>query len=202
MTCVFDQKNVSEIANKIVNKIAKKYNQIYDAVQKKGEEKGQAWLDEKMKLVDALAGAGVEKIMAAAGDLPPATETPDSGASSTKSDENKSDSSSSGGPTTDALPTIGPKPGGVQPINFNKPASAPASQQPAGTSTTSGAQQAGRTSTTQPSSIAPLQPEQPQSILSNPYVLYGGIGLVIVIVLIIIIMATSGGSAEDSESEE
>jgi hypothetical protein len=42
MTCVFDQKNVSDIANKMVTKVAKKYNQIYDAIEKKGAEKGQA----------------------------------------------------------------------------------------------------------------------------------------------------------------
>jgi len=72
MTCVFDQTNVSDIANKMVTKIAKKYNQIYDAIEKKGAEKGQEWVDEKMKLADLLAGAGAEKIIGAAGNLPPA----------------------------------------------------------------------------------------------------------------------------------
>ena len=76
MTCVFDQTNVSDIANKMVTKIAKKYNQIYDAIEKKGAEKGQEWVDEKMELVDLLAGAGVEKIIGAAGNLPPATAPP------------------------------------------------------------------------------------------------------------------------------
>ena len=75
MTCVFDQKNVSEIATKITNSISKKYNQIYDAVQKKAAIKGPEWLGNKMDLLDTFAAAGVEKIMAAAGDLPPKKDT-------------------------------------------------------------------------------------------------------------------------------
>ena len=75
MTCVFDQKNVSEIATKITNSISKKYNQIYDAVQKKAATKGPEWLGNKMDLLDTFAAAGVEKIMAAAGDLPPKKDT-------------------------------------------------------------------------------------------------------------------------------
>ena len=71
MTCVFDQKNVSDIANKMVTKVAKKYNQIYDAIEKKGAEKGQAWVDEKMKLADLLAAAGAEKVIGAAGNSDP-----------------------------------------------------------------------------------------------------------------------------------
>ena len=71
MTCVFDQKNVSDIANKMVTKVAKKYNQIYDAIEKKGAEKGQAWVDEKMKLADLLAAAGAEKVISAAGNSDP-----------------------------------------------------------------------------------------------------------------------------------
>jgi hypothetical protein len=72
MTCVFNQENTSEIANKIVTKIGKKYNQIYDAIEKKGAEKGKAWMDEKMKLADLLSAAGAEKIIGAAGNLPKA----------------------------------------------------------------------------------------------------------------------------------
>jgi hypothetical protein len=70
MTCIFDQKNISDIANKIVIKIGKKYNQIYNAIEEKGANKGKAWMDDKMKLADLLAGAGAEKIIAAAGNLP------------------------------------------------------------------------------------------------------------------------------------
>ncbi len=96
MTCVFDQKNVSEIANKITNSITKKYNQIYDAVNKKGQEKGEEWLKKKMDLLDTFTAAGVEQIMAAAGDLPKVgepskTKTADSQNSSSKNTENKSD---------------------------------------------------------------------------------------------------------------
>ena len=94
MTCVFDQQNVSEIANKITNSISKKYNQIYDAVQKKATTKGPEWLENKMKIVDAFAAAGVEKIMAAAGDLPVKKvqiKTPDSQSSSNKTTESTSD---------------------------------------------------------------------------------------------------------------
>jgi hypothetical protein len=71
MTCVFDQKNVSDIANKMVTKVAKKYNQIYDAIEKKGAEKGQAWVDEKMKLADLLSAAGAEKVIGAAANSDP-----------------------------------------------------------------------------------------------------------------------------------
>lgn len=71
MTCVFDQKSVSDISNKITNSISKKFNQIYDAVAKKAEGKGQKYYDDKMKILDTFAAAGVEKIMAAAGDLKP-----------------------------------------------------------------------------------------------------------------------------------
>ena len=75
MTCVFNQENVTEIATKITNSISKKYNQIYDAVQKKAAIKGPEWLGNKMDLLDTFAAAGVEKIMAAAGDLPPKKDT-------------------------------------------------------------------------------------------------------------------------------
>ncbi len=207
MTCVFDQKNVSEIANKITNKISKKYNQIYDAVAKKGEEKGQDWLDKKMQLVDALAGAGVEKIMAAAGNLPPASgtsTTPDSGTTGSKTDEVKSDGSKSGGPTTDAIPTIGPKPGTTtQPVNFSKPTTP--SPTPSTTSSTSA--QAPTSQNTQPSQNTntqqPTSQSQTDSLLSNPYVLYGGIGLIVLIILVIVIMVMSGsGSSTDDTSSD
>ncbi len=224
MTCIFDQQNVSEIANKITNKIAKKYNQIYDAVAKKGEEKGKDWLDQKMKIVDALAAAGAEKIMAAAGDLPPAsgagtaTKTPDSGTTTSKTDEVKSDGSKSGGPTTDALPTIGPKSTDSSGIKFNTPASKPADSlakpatQPAQSAqsaqstggksdtTASQATQQAQTDTKTPEQQAPSQME---ALMANPYVLYGGIGLVVIIIFAIIIMMSSGGSSGDSsESDE
>ena len=93
MTCVFDQKNVSDIANKMVTKVAKKYNQIYDAIEKKGAEKGQAWVDEKMKLADLLAAAGAEKVIGAAGNLDP-SKTPVI-----------SDSANAGNKTTDTADT-------------------------------------------------------------------------------------------------
>ena len=94
MTCVFDQKNVSDIANKMVTKVAKKYNQIYDAIEKKGAEKGQAWVDEKMKLADLLAAAGAEKVIGAAGNLQP-SKTPVI-----------SESANAGNKTTDTPPNI------------------------------------------------------------------------------------------------
>lgn len=93
MTCIFDQKNVSEIANKITNSISKKYNQIYDAVKKKGENKSKEWLDKKLDLVDTFAAAGVEKIMAAAGDLPPRDIQKERQTTSSKTVEEKSDKS-------------------------------------------------------------------------------------------------------------
>jgi len=92
MTCIFDQKNVSEIANKITNSISKKYNQIYDAVKNKAKtgNKSNDWLKEKLDFVDTFAAAGVEKIMAAAGDLPPKKDTQ---TTSSKTTEVKSDKS-------------------------------------------------------------------------------------------------------------
>ena len=198
MTCVFDQKNVSEIANKITNKIAKKYNQIYDAVAKKGEEKGQAWLDEKMKLVDTFAAAGVEQIRAAAGDLPPASAT------TSKTDEVKSDSSKSGGSTTDALPTIGPDMLDSMSKPVPKPAPKPASGTPAsstpasGTPTSKPADSPVNSQTTQPAE----QVSQFESLIANPYVLYGGIGLIVIIIFIIVIMAMSGGSSKNSDDSD
>lgn len=78
VTCIFDQKNVSEVANKIMNKIAKKYNQVYDAAQKKAIANG-ATPTEMANLgnfLDTFAAAGMEKIAAAAGDLPAAEAAP------------------------------------------------------------------------------------------------------------------------------
>jgi hypothetical protein len=72
MTCIFDQKNVSEIANKIVNKISKKYSQVYDAVQKKAEKLGPEYAKNAGDFLDVWSAAGMEKIAAAAGNLPPA----------------------------------------------------------------------------------------------------------------------------------
>ena len=95
MTCVFNQENVTEIATKITNSISKKYNQIYDAVQKKAAIKGPQWLGNKLDLVDTFAAAGVEKIMAAAGDLLPIPPKKDTTTSSSKT----------GDPTTNNTPT-------------------------------------------------------------------------------------------------
>jgi len=75
MTCIFDQKNVSEIANKIVNKISKKYSQVYDAVQKKAEKLGPEYAKNAGDFLDVWSAAGIEKIAAAAGMLPPAPAT-------------------------------------------------------------------------------------------------------------------------------
>lgn len=221
MTCIFDQQNVSEIANKIANKISKKYNQIYDAVQKKGADKGQAWLDEKMKLVDTFAAAGVEQIMAAAGDLPPAsgagsvTKTPDSGTTTSKTDEVKSDGSKSGGSTTDALPTIGPQPSDSG-IKFNTPASKPTDSlvakpqtQPAQTGQTaqvnpdsSQASQQAKTDSASQDQSSSQNTSELQLLMANPYVLYGGIGLVVIIIFVVIIMMTSGGSSTESNDSD
>ena len=71
MTCIFDQKNVSEIANKIVNKISKKYSQVYDAVKKKAEKNGPEYAKNAFDFLDVWSAAGMEKIDAAAGNLPP-----------------------------------------------------------------------------------------------------------------------------------
>jgi hypothetical protein len=108
MTCVFDQKSVSEIANKIMNNIAKRYNQIYDAVAQKAEKKGPEYYKKATNLVDLLSAAGTEQIQAAAGDLPPRTgsQTTSESAKSTTS-ETKSDSSGSNA-ATDQLPTLKP----------------------------------------------------------------------------------------------
>ena len=208
MTCVFDQKNTSEIANKIVNSISKKYNQIYDAVAKKGEEKGQDWLDQKMKLVDTFAAAGAEKLMAAAGDLPPAdgssaTKTPDSGTSSSKTTDNKSDASGSD-TVSDKLPTIGPN-NNSPPVQFSSPASRPANSlanQPQSTplkanasaptaSATAASAAAPVTATAAAATGAPVPLAGEQSLLTNPWIIYGGIGFVILIIFIIIVIVIS-----------
>ncbi len=230
MTCIFDQQNVSEIANKITNSISKKYNQIYDAVNKKAEGKDPAWLDEKMKLLDTFTAAGVEQIMAAAGDLPPAsgagsaTKTPDSGTTTSKNDEVKSDGSKSGGPTTDALPTIGPKPSDSSGVKFNTPASKPADSlvkptaqpaQPAQSSSSAAKsdvsssagsqanQQQSQSQTDSTKTGETSAPSQMEALLANPYVLYGGIALVVIIIFAVIVMMSSGGSSGDSsESDE
>lgn len=214
MTCIFDQKNVSEIANKITNKIAKKYNQIYDAVQQKGEDKGQAWLDEKMKLVDLLAAAGVEKIIAAAGNLPAA---PVSGTTASKTDDVKQDNSNSGGPTTDALPIIGQQPADSTGIKFNTPTNPTQPTTQPSTNPTQVTQSSTQTPTQSPTnptqaSTQPIQSgtkssdqivmseqNQIESLLSNPYVLYGGIGIVVIIIFMIIVLASSGSSSNESD---
>jgi hypothetical protein len=118
MTCIFDQKNVSEIANKIVNKISKKYSQVYDAVKKKAEKNGPEYARNAGNFVDVWAAAGMEKIAAAAGNLPPAKpkqapsataaptqeKTADSGKTTSKSVDVKDDIKSSGsGAISDVL---------------------------------------------------------------------------------------------------
>jgi hypothetical protein len=71
MTCVLDQKNISEITTKIINKISKRYNQIYDAVAQKAQDLGDpTYYEDATKVIDALAGAGLEHILASTGDLP------------------------------------------------------------------------------------------------------------------------------------
>lgn len=106
MTCIFDQKNVSEIANKIVNKISKKYSQVYDAVKKKAEKNGPQYAKNAGDFLDVWSAAGMEKIAAAAGNLPPAKAAPataapaqktaDSGTTASKSTEVKDDIKKSG----------------------------------------------------------------------------------------------------------
>ena len=76
MTCVFDQKNVSEISNKIMNKISKKYSQVYDAVKEKAKKKGPEYEAGAFGFLDAWSAAGMEKIAAAAGMLPKAQPKP------------------------------------------------------------------------------------------------------------------------------
>lgn len=76
MTCIFDQKNVNEIANKIVNKISKKYNQIYDAVKEKAKKNGPEYEKNAIDFLDVWSAAGIEKIAAAAGNLPKTSKNP------------------------------------------------------------------------------------------------------------------------------
>jgi hypothetical protein len=76
MTCIFDQKNVSEIANKIVNKISKKYSQVYNAVAEKAKKNGPEYAKNAGDFLDVWSAAGMEKIAAAAGNLPAAKSTP------------------------------------------------------------------------------------------------------------------------------
>ena len=78
MTCIFNQQNVNEIANKIYNNIAKKYNQIYNEVARKANTMGpdgNKYYLKATELVDYLAAAGMERIDAAAGNLPKSTNT-------------------------------------------------------------------------------------------------------------------------------
>jgi hypothetical protein len=76
MTCIFDQKNVSEVANKIMNKISKKYSQVYDAVKEKAKKMGPEYEANAFKFLDIWSAAGMEKIAAAAGNLPKAQPKP------------------------------------------------------------------------------------------------------------------------------
>jgi hypothetical protein len=175
MTCVFDQKNTSEIANKIVNNISKKYNQIYDAVEQKGKDKGKAWMDEKMNLVDVFTAAGVEKIIAAAGNLPPLD-----GNNITKTPETDLLSSNTG----DILPTNGPGIDNTVPTRDNS-------------KETSGPTPNDKKSQVKPeqtivtpdifNNIFKIASEE-QSLLKNPWFVYGGIGLFVLIIFIIIII--------------
>jgi hypothetical protein len=215
MTCIFDQKNVSEIANKITNKISKKYNQIYDAVEKKGTIKGQKWLDEKMKLVDVLSATGVEKIMAAAGDLPttsvakiPVSSTPVPSTQEVKSVNNTSvlptltpsNKPSSVDLNTSALPTLTPDNTGSTGIKFNTPSSKQSIPSSIPTQQTTPQPDAYQPLT---QSIQPLtqsiQPEKSHFQLSikNPYVLYGSISIIIITILVVIILLVSYNSNSD-----
>ena len=196
MTCVFDQQNVSEIANKITNKISKKYNQIYDAVQKKGAEKGQAWLDDKMNLVDTFAAAGIEKIMAAAGDLPPSTtpDVPPSTESDTTTD--KSENITSDGTTNKdtSLPNNLPPVSNTPSIQFSQSAPKP---------NNSLVNQKTEKISEQPNSndqVQSVPPIESKSLISNPYILYGGIGLIVIIIFLIIIMMFWGSTNNSNKS--
>ena len=200
MTCIFDQKNVSEITNKIVNKISKRYNQIYDAVQKKGETKGQDWLNDKMKKVDALAGAGVEQIRAAAGNLPKADKTSNTGSQSNTSPTGTNDSS-----VTDMLPPISDNSSNEPSGNTspNKPSgntsSDNSSNKPSGNSSNkssdnSSNKPSGNSSTDTSGAQQTQQPSMFTSLISNPYIFYGGIAFFIFIIIIIIIMIMMSGS--------
>ena len=67
MSCIFNQSNTNNIANKMLTKISKKYNQIYDAVEQKAKSKGADGLDYYNKatdLVDTLVASGMERIIA------------------------------------------------------------------------------------------------------------------------------------------
>lgn len=85
--CVFDQSSTSNIVNKMMNTIKQKYNKIYDAIADKAKEKertqgpaaAKKYYDDAGNLVDLLAAAGTEKILAAADNLPqssPSASTP------------------------------------------------------------------------------------------------------------------------------
>jgi hypothetical protein len=101
MTCIFDQKNVSEIANKIVNKISKKYSQVYDAVKKKAEKKGPEYARNAGNFLDVWSAAGMEKIAAAAGNLPPAKAAPAKATPAAPTQEKTADSGKTASKSTE-----------------------------------------------------------------------------------------------------
>ena len=196
MTCVFDQKNVSEIANKITNSISKKYNQIYDAVQKKGETKGPEWLKQKLNLVDTFAAAGVEKIMAAAGDLPKVGEpakTSDSQKSSSKTAEDKTDKSGTD-TVTDSLPDR---------RGLSEPSTRPSKPKPSTPTILDDSSNKPNQTLAQTDTNKSLeknnQPDQ-----NNKWLIYGGIilGIIIVIVIVIFMFRSKSNKSNQDDSDD
>ena len=187
MSCVFDQQNVSDITNKIINSISKKFNQIYDAVEKKSATQTPEWKAAKMDLVDLLAAAGTEQIIAAAGNLPASTnsQTPMPTPTTNSQTPTTTTNSQTPQPTNSQTP---------QPTNSqtsqptNSQTSQPTNSQPTNSQPTN-SQQA------QPPSLQQAQPDQSQPTQSqseaeqpvNSWLIYGGIGLAVIILFIIAI---------------
>ncbi len=209
MTCVFDQKNISEIANKIENRIAKRYNQIYDEVERKAKtmgSKGAAYYDKATDFVDTFAGAGLEKIMAAAGDLP--EKTADSGKSIEKTVENKFEKSGD-----DTVSDKFPEPhnnNNIKPISQLEPIKPisqlePIKPQPIKKDTVpeeTTAQQA-----------QPAQPEAQSAQMdvltklsklneTDPWIIYSGLSLIILIIFVIIILIFGGSSKSNNSNSD
>jgi hypothetical protein len=77
MTCVFNQKNSSDIVNKITSKVSTKYNQVYDAIANNAIRKNSVeYYQKATNLFDTFVASNIERISVAAGSIAPIKAAP------------------------------------------------------------------------------------------------------------------------------
>jgi hypothetical protein len=200
MTCVFDQKNVSDIANKMLNKITQKYNQIYDAIWDKAQIKGPEYYAKAGDFLDTLVGAGMEKIHAAAGNLEERkeVETP-------QMDEPVPPTQPTPSLPVQPTPSKPTQPTPSQPSQTtpSKPAqTTPVQPTPSKTAQPAQPAQPAQTTPSKPVQTTPSQTAQTKNNQDMNILLYSGIVIVIFIIIIAIFLIYNFRDSEDYNDNE